>query len=70
MIRKSYSYCITAAFFSILFIVGTSSVSAQDIKSPLYRFWSSQNASHFYTMDEGEKNYIAGNYPEDVWKYE
>jgi hypothetical protein len=39
-------------------------------KSPIYRFWSNNNRSHFYTMSETEKYNITVNYSEDVWKYE
>jgi hypothetical protein len=38
--------------------------------SPIYRFWSDTNRSHFYTMSETEKYTITVTYPEDVWRYE
>jgi uncharacterized repeat protein (TIGR01451 family) len=47
--------------------------SAEDAPSeakPVYRFWSSKNRVHFYTMSESEKDNIIATYPEDVWKYE
>ena len=37
---------------------------------PIYRFWSSKNKSHFYTMSEAEKEYVINNYDDYVWKYE
>lgn len=37
---------------------------------PVYRFWSDQNQSHFYTASESEKQYVEDHYPDDVWKYE
>ncbi len=37
--------------------------------SPVYRFWSSQHGTHFYTISEDEKDYVIANY--DVfWQYE
>ena len=38
--------------------------------SALYRFWSNQNGTHFYTISEGERDYIIANYQEEVWQYE
>lgn len=38
--------------------------------TPVYRFYSAQNNSHFYTIDASEKNYIEQNYSADAWKYE
>jgi len=37
--------------------------------SPVYRFWSSQSSSHFYTISEGEKNKLIDNHS-DTWTYE
>ena len=37
---------------------------------PVYRFWSSTNKGHFYTIDEGEKNHIIASYPSHQWAYE
>lgn len=31
-------------------------------RSPIYRFWSNQTESHFFTIDEDEKNYIIAFY--------
>ena len=39
-------------------------------RSPVYRFWSDQNRSHFYTTSGYEKDSISTNYPSEVWKYE
>jgi hypothetical protein len=39
-------------------------------KSPIYRFWSAKNRSHFYTMRETEKYNITVTYSEDVWRFE
>jgi len=36
---------------------------------PIYRFWSSTNKAHFFTISEGEKDYIIATYPEVNWKY-
>ncbi len=41
-----------------------------DITSAVYRFWSDKNQSHFYTMNEKEKNNVINNYPDNVWRYE
>lgn len=37
---------------------------------PLYRFWSEQNRGHFYTIDEGEKNYVINSFSDFEWRYE
>jgi len=39
------------------------------IAKPVYRFWSDVYASHFYTLDEAEKQWLIDTYP-DVWTYE
>lgn len=36
---------------------------------PVYRFWSDQHSSHFYTIDEAEKQSVIANYP-GIWTYE
>jgi hypothetical protein len=36
---------------------------------PVYRFWSEQFQSHFYTISEEEKNYVKNNLA-DVWTFE
>jgi len=36
---------------------------------PVYRFWSDTLETHFYTMNETEKNKLIDNYPH-VWTYE
>ncbi len=38
--------------------------------APMYRFWSSQNSRHFYTMSTAEKDYVLATYPASVWGYE
>lgn len=42
---------------------------APTAKMPVYRFWSPVLASHFYTMDEVEKQYVIDTYP-GIWSYE
>ncbi len=37
---------------------------------PIHRFYSEQMRSHFFTIDENEKNAIISRFPEDVWRYE
>ncbi len=37
---------------------------------PVYRFWSDQNQSHFYTASEEEKNHVINAYDDKVWRYE
>ncbi len=34
---------------------------------PVYRFWSGQHGTHFYTISEDEKNYIIATYPNYTW---
>jgi len=36
---------------------------------PVYRFWSSRLGSHFYTIDETEKNKLVAGHPH-VWDFE
>jgi len=36
----------------------------------VYRFWSKNNKSHFYTASEAERDHIIATYDEDTWKYE
>jgi predicted outer membrane repeat protein len=36
---------------------------------PVYRFWSDYLGSHFYTIDENEKNRVIQNYP-GIWQFE
>jgi len=43
--------------------------SAPQGTSPVYRFWSSTNKTHFFTSSELEKDYIIATYPEEKWKY-
>ncbi|MCX6766049.1 MAG: hypothetical protein NT136_03785 [Candidatus Moranbacteria bacterium] len=40
-----------------------------DLK-PVYRFWSSKNRSHFYTISQTEKDKLISNYSDYEWKYE
>lgn len=44
--------------------------STSTSSNPIYRFWSDQNQSHFYTASESEKNLIIETYPQNVWRYE
>jgi endonuclease YncB( thermonuclease family) len=37
---------------------------------PVYRFWSEQNKSHFYTSSEAEKQLVIDNYSDREWLYE
>ncbi len=41
-----------------------------DELAPVYRFWSSTLSSHFYTIDEDEKNAVIATWPTEVWAYE
>ncbi len=36
---------------------------------PVHRFWSNRLGSHFYTMNEAEKDFVIAAYPE-TWSYE
>jgi hypothetical protein len=38
--------------------------------SPVYRFWSEYNKSHFYTASATEKDEVMAKYDDSVWKYE
>ncbi len=38
--------------------------------SAVHRFWSPLLATHFYTIDEVEKDSIIATYPPEVWSYE
>jgi peptidoglycan hydrolase-like amidase len=37
---------------------------------PVYRFWSNQNTTHFYTTSPGEKTCVINNYNNTEWLYE
>ncbi|MFC1853642.1 M6 family metalloprotease domain-containing protein [candidate division CSSED10-310 bacterium] len=37
---------------------------------PVYRFWSAQNLSHFYTINEAEKDFIQSQYSSDWWQFQ
>jgi hypothetical protein len=37
--------------------------------APVYRFWSPVSGSHFYTINEAEKDWIIAKYPH-VWTFE
>ncbi|MDX9856135.1 MAG: SpoIID/LytB domain-containing protein [Candidatus Moranbacteria bacterium] len=56
---------ITASWF---FFFSSSANAASP--SPIYRFWSDANQSHFYTASLEEKNHVIATYPTNVWKYE
>lgn len=38
--------------------------------SPIFRFWSKTNQSHFYTKSVSERNEVIQKYSDDVWRYE
>ncbi len=38
--------------------------------APVYRFYSPQNATHFYTISTAERDAIVASYPPQVWTYE
>lgn len=46
------------------------SVNSTSNATPLYRFWSNLYKGHFYTISEGEKNYVIEAYDDETWKYE
>jgi hypothetical protein len=37
---------------------------------PVHRFWSPTLGTHFYTIDEDEKEYIVSTYAANIWTYE
>ena len=37
---------------------------------PVYRFWSDENQSHFYTSSLSEKSFLEENYNDFTWRYE
>ena len=44
--------------------------TSQPGSSPVYRFWSDQNQTHFYTINPTERDLVINNYDDFVWKYE
>jgi streptogramin lyase len=46
------------------------STNDQEGLMPVYRFWSGKYQTHFYTINEGEKNEIISKFDEATWKYE
>ncbi|MCI5165365.1 MAG: hypothetical protein D3903_04580 [Candidatus Electrothrix sp. GM3_4] len=45
-------------------------ITLKEDSRPVYRFWSDQNQSHFYTISETEKQYVEDTYSDDQWQYE
>jgi hypothetical protein len=45
--------------------------SGADVRglAPIYRFWSGTLTTHFYTINESEKDYLIATFP-SVWTYE
>jgi hypothetical protein len=39
-------------------------------ETPVYRFWSDKNSSHFFTNNPAEKDSIIANYPTNIWRFE
>ncbi len=39
-------------------------------ESAVYRFWSDKNSSHFFTINEAEKQHVINSYPTNIWRYE
>lgn len=46
------------------------SLASCSANESVYRFYSQQLKTHLYTIDENEKNFIANNFPVNVWNYE
>ncbi|RYF29685.1 MAG: M23 family metallopeptidase [Chloroflexi bacterium] len=46
------------------------SLTSCSANESVYRFYSQQLKTHLYTIDENEKNFIANNFPVNVWSYE
>lgn len=44
--------------------------NAPSVVAPVYRFYSQQNQTHFYTASVQERDFIRNTYPERVWRYE
>ena len=64
----AYAYRVTLKS-AMLTVKYEASGPAPGAKMPVYRFWSPVLASHFYTMDEVEKQYVIDTYP-GIWSYE
>jgi hypothetical protein len=52
----------------VAYCVGTT--SSAEFTKEVYRFWSEQNKSHFYTSNATEKQQVIDLYDDNVWKYE
>lgn len=39
-------------------------------QTTVYRFWSPQNQTHFYTTNVSERDQIISSYPTNIWTYE
>lgn len=37
---------------------------------PVFRFWSDEKRTHFYTISSVEKDFVIANYPDNIWRYE
>lgn len=63
------TYDITALYDNPGVISKWNSINI-NCRQPVYRFWSDQKQTHFYTIDENEKEAVINNYDDFVWKYE
>ncbi len=51
-------------------VAPSSTSSGSSALSAVYRFWSDEKQTHFYTSSAAERDHIRRTYPERVWKYE
>lgn len=55
--------------FELLTNQGSQAPTPTMSTSPVYRFWSDQLTTHFYTISDADKDFLIKEYP-NVWKYE
>ena len=66
-LANGYRVTLKNSTLSIKYI--TSGTAPVVTTIPVFRFWSPALSSHFYTMNEEERDGLIANYP-DVWTYE
>ncbi len=64
----TYGYRVTLKS-AALTVKYAASGPAPTAKTPVYRFWSPVLLSHFYTINDAERQYVVDTYP-GIWEYE
>lgn len=68
MLNPSIGYRLTLKSSTLAIKYNTTGTAPTT--APVFRFWSPLTSSHFYTIDEAEKDSIIATYPSSTWTYE